>query len=117
PPGAAPAEARAVARPPSRRRGWGRLFKYRNSRNWWIAYPRRGKEIRESTGLEDREKAEKLLDVKVKQATRPDFIDPAMRRLTFEDLADGFLRSYRLKGRRSLPDAERHVRQLREVFG
>src|SRR5579871_3950297 len=98
-------------------RGGGRVFRYKGSRFWWLAYYHHGREIRESAGTEDREKAERMLRKRVGAANTPHFTDPTTQRLSFDDLAEGYLRDYRLNGRRSLPEAERYVRHLGEAFG
>src|SRR5581483_1697292 len=72
---------------------------------------------RESAGTEDREKAERILRKRVGLANTPHFVDPTTQRLTFDNLAEGYLRDYRLNRKRSLRDAERHVRYLSQVFG
>lgn len=102
-------------------RGTGRVFRRARSPFWWIAYFHRNKEIRESTRLaatvENRPKAEKMLRERTRHAGTPQFTPPSEYRVTFDDLAAAYLRDYRTSGRRSIKDAERIVKQLRETFG
>src|SRR5262245_9276642 len=48
-----------------RKRGAGSI--YQRGATWWIAYYRRGRQIRESSHSTNRDDAEKLLDRKTKQ--------------------------------------------------
>jgi integrase len=88
---------------------------------WWIAYYHRGQEIRESvkkvTGKNTESAAKQLRKERLLTAGTPDFIGPAAERLTFDDLAAMYLTDYRVNGKRSLRDAERHVETLRATFG
>jgi integrase len=59
-----------------------------------------------------------LLTKRVSAAREPaSGFDPRSERLTFDDLAEGYLRDYRVNRRRSVGHAERSVRHLRAVFG
>ena len=75
----------------------GRVF--RRGRIWWIAYCHRGREIRESTRAEDEGKAWKLLEARQKKTNTPHFVDPKIERVTFDELAEAYLRDYRIKGK------------------
>lgn len=102
-----------------RTRGDGRVF-LRGS-TYWIAYCCRvdGKvrEVRESAHTEDAGKAWAFLAKRATAArdTKTDF-DPRADRLIFDELADAFLRDYRVNRRRSVENAERNVRYLLTVF-
>jgi hypothetical protein len=98
-----------------RPRGTRRLFQ--RGGVWWIAYYHRGQEIRESAKTTSEHKAGRLLRERLRTAGRPDFIGPAAERVTFDDLASMYLTNYRVNGKRSLRDAERHVETLRAAFG
>ena len=104
-------------------RGTGRLFRRKRSPFWWMAYYHRGKEVRESTGIvateseTERPKAEKILRERTRQAGTPQFTVPAEYRVTFDDLAQAYLRDYRVNGKRTVKDAERIVKRLGETFG
>src|SRR5262245_26201957 len=101
-------------------RGTGRVFQRKRSPFWWLSYYHRGKEIRESTEIpateDNRARAEKMLREKLKTAGTHKHVTPTVRRVTFEKVARVYLNDYRQQGRRSLRDAERHVRQLSETF-
>ena len=84
---------------------------------YWIAYYHRGRQIRESAHTDSPVKARNLLRERLRKAGTPEFIGPAAERLGFDDLAGMYLTDYRVNGRRSLIDAERNVRRLRDTFG
>jgi hypothetical protein len=101
-------------------RGEGRVFL--RGRTYWVAYCCRldGKvpEVRESAHTEIEAEAWEHLADRVRQARTPELdFDPRAERLTFDDLAEGLLRDYRVNRRRSLEHAERAVRRLRATFG
>ncbi len=106
-------------------RGDGRI--YQRGGIWWIRYSHRGQRVREtsqgflyngkpSDGTSKRA-AEKMLQERRRTAGTAQFIGPKAERITFKDLADLYLTDYKLNGRRSLGEAERAVRHLREAFG
>jgi integrase len=68
-----------------RQRGMGSLRL--RGKMWWCRYYHAGKLVEESTGTADARKARRILRKKVKRADTPLFVEPAARRLTFEDLA------------------------------
>lgn len=96
-------------------RGQGRIF--RRGKVYWIAYYHRGKEKRESSGSERETDAARLLRDRLRTAGTTAFTDPKVERVTFDELAEAYLRDYRINGKRSLRDAERSVRQLTTMFG
>ena len=96
-------------------RGNGRVFQRGDV--WWVDYYHNGRELRESSGSNDRRKAEQLLRERLRKAGTPEFVGPAAQRLTFDDLAAMYLTDYRINAKRSLRDAKRNVEQLRTAFG
>ena len=50
-----------------RERGRGRLYHQQGSALWWIAFYKRGKQIRMSTGETDEKKAERALKLKLQE--------------------------------------------------
>jgi hypothetical protein len=91
-------------------------------RTYWIAYCCRldGKvrEVRESAHTESEAAAWEHLADRVRQVRTPELdFDPRAERLSFDDIAEGLLRDYRVNRRRSLGHAERAVRRLRATFG
>jgi integrase len=98
-------------------RGMGRVFRRKNSGAWWIAYYHRGKEIRESSGSENKSDAQRLLRKRLGEIGRGKLIGPVEERVTFEDLASDYLKDYEIKQRRSLRWAKGRVANLRRHFG
>jgi integrase len=119
-------------------RGAGRIFKRANSSSWWIAYCRRGKEIRESAGSEIKEVtrkkkkeltdkearnvAEKFLERRLKEVwadsngLKP-FVGPNEGRVTIGELLDALEADFRLRQVKSLPQVLAHLKPIRESFG
>jgi hypothetical protein len=95
-------------------RGQGRLF--RRGRVYWIAYYHRGEEIRESAGSDRESDARRLLRERLRTAGTTAFTDPKVERVTFDELAEAYLRDYRINGKRSIRDADRSVRHLATMF-
>ena len=95
-----------------RLRGDGRVF--RRGRVYWIAYCCRldGKvrEVRETAKTDDENEAWAVLARRIGKARDPktDF-DPRADKITFDELAESFLRDYRVNRRRSISHAERNV--------
>jgi integrase len=96
-------------------RGQGRLFL--RGRVYWIAYYHRGEEIRESANSEREGDARRLLRERLRTAGTTAFTDPKVERVTFDELAEAYLRDYRINGKRSVRDADRSVRHLATMFG
>ncbi len=97
------------------RRDFGHV--YTRGRIWWIRYSVDGKRYRESTGSTDRREAEKLLRCRQAELGLGRFVEPDVRRTTFEDLAEILLDDYRVNRRRSLDRTELSLAHLREFFG
>ena len=95
-------------------RGQGRTFK--RGGVYWIAYYHRGKEKRESVGSDKESDARRMLRERLRTAGTTAFTDPKVERVTFDELAEAYLRDYRINERRSLRDAARSVRQLKTMF-
>ena len=89
-----------------RQRGTGSVYLQKGSSIWWIKYYRNGKAYRESTHTADQGKAKDILKQKLAEITTGNFIGPKAERIRLEELAEDFLRDYRINGRKSLPDAE-----------
>ena len=90
----------------ARTRGSGSIFKQRGSRIWWIKYYRHGVPYRESAHTTDRAKARKFLSRRLAEIATGTFNGLEVERITIAELADGFLRDYKVNGRRSLDDVE-----------
>ncbi len=98
-------------------RGMGRLFKRKNSRAWWVAYYHRGKEVRESSGSENKTDAQRLLRKRLGEIGRGKLVGPIEERVTFEELATDYVMDYEIRQRRSLRWAKGRVSNLRRHFG
>jgi hypothetical protein len=103
-----------------RQRGDGRVFK--RGALYWVAFccrlDGRVREVRESAKTDDEDAAWAYLTRRVAQSRDPraDF-DPRAERLTFDDLADGLVRDYRINNRRSAARVDKTVQRLRAYFG
>ena len=70
-------------------RGMGRTF--RRGRTWWIAYYVHGQEHRESSKSTREGEAVRLLKKRIKELGSGRFVGPEEERVTFDDLAEGYL--------------------------
>jgi integrase len=99
-----------------RRRGTGCI--YLRGKVYWVKYHRNGKAFAESSKKTDPEQAEKFLQRRLAQVITGTFIGPRAERIKVAELADDFLRDYRINGKKSLDDAEtRWNLHLKPVFG
>ena len=86
-------------------------------RIFWLEYFHAGRRFRESSESESEQVATKLLKKRLADTGQGKVVGSAEEKVRFEDLADGVLNEYRLKGYRSLEAAEIHIRKLRTFFG
>lgn len=101
-----------------RKKGKGCIYRRPDSPVWWIKYSRNGKSFRESAKTEDEHKAQQKLDKRLAEIMVGTFVGPRMERVRVEQLAETFLRDYRINGRRSLQDVEtRWSVHLKPFFG
>ncbi len=101
-----------------RTRGDGSIYRRKGSACWWIKYHRNGRPYRESTHTMDEGKARKFLKLRLAEITSDTFIDPKSRRVRVQELAEDFLRDYRINERKSIADAEdRWDLHLKPAFG
>src|ERR1035437_9229507 len=102
----------------ARTRGSGSIFKQRTSRVCWIKYYRHGVPYRESAHTTDRAKAKKFLSKRLAEIATGTFNGLEVERITIAELADGFLRDYKVNERRSLDDVEARWRlHIQPFFG
>jgi len=95
--------------------GTGSLFKRAGSRIWWMQFSDEGVVYRESTGEENKRRAELVLQRRVQEQRAG--IEPD-KGVTVRALVEATLRDYRINGRRSLEDAEARWRlHLEPAFG
>ena len=82
----------------------------------WVKYYRNGKCYRESSGSEKKMVAKKLLEIREGEIAQGKLPGIVFDSTTFDQLADGLLRDYRINQRRSLIRAERSVDHLKKSF-
>jgi len=88
-----------------RPKGTGCVFKRPDSAVFWLKYSKNGKPYRESSGFTDRQKAEKRLKIRLSEITAGTFIGPQAEKIKVAELAEDFLREYRINERKSIDDA------------
>lgn len=85
---------------------------------WWIKYYRDGVPMRESSGSDKEGVAKNLLKQREGDIVRGVPITPRTNRATFDELAADVINDYKVNGRRSLADVERHFTlHLERFFG
>jgi integrase len=90
----------------NRPKGTGCVYRRAGTTAWWIKYSRNGKAFCESSHTPDKRKAERMLKQRLAEIQTGTFIGPDAERIRLRDLADDFLREYRINGRKSVDDAE-----------
>jgi hypothetical protein len=101
-----------------RPRGTGRIYQPKGSSVWWIKFYRNGQPFRESTGTTDKRKATRVLSQRLAEVATGKFLGPNIERIGVKELAEDFLRDYRINGKSSLDDAEARWRlHLLPFFG
>jgi integrase len=102
----------------ARRRGSGCIFKQPGCKTWTIKFSARGKTVREATGERDYSAAMQRLTQRLREVDTSTFVEPEVRRIQVSELAEDFLRDYRINGRKSFDHAERRWRRhLAPFFG
>jgi integrase len=97
-------------------RGDGRIFRYRGSRFYWMAFCINGAEVRESTKETDEGKARRVLRRTIAEVLRGDVV-PHESRVTIGDLCDMLTTDYQTNARRSLKTLPYSLRHLLDFFG
>jgi integrase len=92
----------------------GMVFKRGNV--WWIKYHVNGQPIRESSRSTKKMVAKRLLERREGETAQNKTPGIYFDRVTFEDLAEDFLRDYRINGKKTLAKANRSVRHLKRFF-
>jgi integrase len=101
-----------------RPKGTGSIYQRPDSAVFWLKYSRHGKPYRESSGTTDRRKAERMLKVRLSEITTGTFIGPQAEKIKVAELAEDFLREYRINERKSIDDATtRWKLHLEPFFG
>jgi integrase len=97
-------------------RGDGRI--YQRSGIFYIAYSVGGREFRESTASRDWADAQQRLTERLRDRDRAvQAVAAAPTAVTFDDLADGYVAEYTLRGHRTLSTARARAEHLRQLFG
>jgi integrase len=100
----------------TRRRGTGSIYKRPGCGTWTIKFYRSGKPVREATGLTDYQAARQKLNQRLNQVSTGTFAGLGIERIQVAELAEDFLRDYRINGRKSVGHAERRWRKHLEPF-
>ena len=89
---------------PKRARGSGSIYQQKGSATWWVKYYRNGTPHRESCHSTKKQVAIDLLKTRIGEIASGTFFGPKAERILIEDLADDFLRDYRVNDRKSIDD-------------
>jgi integrase len=82
------------------------LYQRPGSDIWWIKYSVNGKPFRESSRSTAKRKAQKFLQKRLGEIGTATFTGPAIDRVTIEELAEDYLRDYRVNSKKSVSHAE-----------
>ena len=89
---------------------------YKRGKVFWIKYYRSGKPFRESSNSHKEADAKRLLKKREGEIANGKTPGIYFDKVTFDELAEGFLLDYRLNNRKSLVRAERSVNHLKKQF-
>ena len=89
---------------------------YRRGNVWWVKYYRNGKSYRESSKSTKKMVAKKLMDRREGEISKGKLPGIHYEKITFDQLAEDFLRDYRINRRKSIIRAEGSVEKLKEFF-
>lgn len=89
---------------------------YQRGNTWWIKYYRNGKSYRESSNSDKKMVAKKLLARREGDIAKGKLPGVQFDKIMFEDLAEGFLRDYKINQKKSQLKAERSVNHLKKSF-
>jgi integrase len=103
-----------MARDRKKLRGEGGVFL--RGAVYWIRYSRNGKVFRESAGTIDEKKAWKFLQKRLEQIKKPEFVGPAEKKLTLEDLEKKIEADYLRHERRSLQTVKHCLAAVKRSF-
>jgi len=94
----------------------GSIFKKKGSNNFWIKYYRNGKCYRESSGSPRKMVAKRLLDKREGDIAQGKVPGVHFDKVTFDQLAEDFLRDYKINQKKSLKRARQSVNHLKVFF-
>ena len=89
---------------------------YKRGKTYWIQYYRNGKPYRESTKSKKEADAKRLLKRREGEISEGKLPGIYFDKVKFDELAEGFLRDYRLNHRKSLVRAEISIGHLTKYF-
>jgi len=89
---------------------------YKRGKVYWIQYYRNGKPYRETTKSKKEADAKRLLKKREGEISEGKLPGVYFDRVKFDELAEGFLRDYRINNRKSLDRAERSAGHLKRYF-
>jgi len=89
---------------------------YKRGKVYWIKYYRNGKPYRESTKSKKEADAKRLLKKREGEISQGKLPGIYFDRVRFDELAEDFLRDYRVNGKKSVDRAEQAVDHLKRVF-
>jgi integrase len=101
------------------RRDKGSGCLYPRGKTWWIKfYDSNGRPHQESTKTSNESEAKRKLKIRLAQCATGSFNGLAVERIKVDELAEDFLRDYRINGKKSIDDAEaRWKLHLKPFFG
>lgn len=99
-----------------RARGTGRIFLPKGSSIYWLQYYQNGVKHRESSETSDRKAALDQLKLRIAEVITGKATGLSPKKAKISELAEDFLRDYRINGKSSLPDAETRWRLHLEPF-
>jgi integrase len=89
---------------------------YQRGRTWWVKYYRKGKPYRESAKSHKEADAKRLLKRREGEISQGKLPGVLFDKVRFDELAEDFLRDYRINGKKSLSRAEQSVNHLTDAF-
>jgi len=89
---------------------------YQRGTVWWLKYHHNGKPIRESSGSTKKMVAKRLLQQREAEIAQGKIPGIYFDRISFDELAEDFLRDYRKNEKKSLDRAENAVDHLTDYF-
>jgi integrase len=99
-----------------RQRGTGRIFLPKGSSVWWLQYYQNGVKRRESAETSNRKEALEKLKLRIAELTTGSVTGLTPKKTGISELAEDFIRDYKINGRTSLDDAEARWRLHLEPF-
>ena len=89
---------------------------YKRGHVYWIKYYRNGKPYRESSRCKKEVEAKRLLKKREGEISQGKLPGIYFDRVTFDELAEDFIRDYRINQKKSTKRATRSVAQLKKHF-